>query len=87
MYFLYVKLNGFCLTFLSPSVQVYSSRVVVQKEGAVIFFMSSVILEMLLWMLIVVVGIHGDIGNATIGHDQDQGPGLIHAVLVGGHIG
>lgn len=66
---------------------VYSSRVVVQKEGAVIFFMSSVILEMLLWTLIVVVGIHGDIDNATLGHDQDQGPDLILAVRVGGHTG
>jgi hypothetical protein len=49
--------------------------------------MSSVILEMLLWTLIMVVGIYGDIDNATLGHDQDQGPGLILAVLLGGHIG
>jgi hypothetical protein len=83
----YVKLNGFCLTFWSPFVQVCSSRVVARKEGAVTFCMSSVILEMLLRMLIMVVGIYGDIDNAALGHDQDLGPGLTHAVLAGGHIG
>jgi hypothetical protein len=68
-------------------VQVCSSRVVVQKEGAVIFFMSSVILEVLLVMLIMIVDIHGDIDNIALGHNQDLGPGVILAVLVGGHIG
>lgn len=67
--------------------QVCSSRVVAQKEGAVTFFMSSVIPEMLSRMLIMVVGIYGDIDNMALGHDQDLGPDLTHAVLVGGHIG
>jgi hypothetical protein len=68
-------------------VQVCSSRVVVRKEGAVTFSTSSVILEMLLWMLIMVVDIPGDIDNAALGHDQDLDPGLTHAVLVGDRIG
>lgn len=67
--------------------QVCSSRVVVPKEGAATFFTSSAILEMLLWMLIMIVGIHGDIDSAALGHNQDLGPGLILAALVGGHIG
>jgi hypothetical protein len=49
--------------------------------------MSSVIPEMLSRMLIMVVGIYGDIDNMALGHDQDLGPDLTHAVLVGGHIG
>lgn len=63
-----------CLSepFPSPSLQACSSRDAVRKEGAVIFFTCSTILQMLSLVQIMIMGIHGDSGNIVQGHDQDQ---------------
>lgn len=67
-------------------VQVYSSRDAVQKEGVVISFMCSIILQMLLLMQIMILGILGD-GESVV-HGHDQGPGQNLTLPAGrGHIG
>jgi hypothetical protein len=66
--------------------QVCSSRDDVQKEGVVIFFMSSVILEMRLLMQIMIVDIHG--GSDSIVLSYGPGQGRARTVPVGeGHSG
>lgn len=69
--------------------QVCSSRSDVQKEGAVISFMSSVILVTRSLMQIMIAGIRG--GSDTIvlsyGPDPDQGQGRARAVPVEGRAG
>jgi len=68
--------------------QVCSSRDAVQKEGVVISFMSSVILEMHLLMQIMIVGIRGGSDNMVLSYDPDQGQDRAHAVPLGeGHSG
>jgi hypothetical protein len=68
--------------------QVCSSRDAVQKEGVVISFMSSVILEMHLLMQIRIVGIHGGSDSIVLSYGPDQGQGRAHAVPLGeGHSG
>lgn len=69
---LYSKVTCLSYPFPSFSVQVCSTRDAVQKEGAVISFMCSIILQMLLLMQIMIVGIHGDGDSVIQSHDQGQ---------------
>ena len=68
--------------------QVCSSRDAVQKEGVVISFTSSEILEMRLLMRIMIVGIRGGSDSIVLSYGPDQGQGQARAVPVGeGHSG